>query len=130
MLSCIQLFLTPWTVACQSLLSMGFSKQEYWSKLPFPSSGDLPHPGIEPRPPALQADSLPFEPPGMHTPVPPTPCKKKKTYMFKKNCNQAKILIHLQQLCTTIYLTNSLENIYHADRENILVHLKRNIRLN
>lgn len=50
--------------------------------------------------------------------------------MFKKNCNQAKIFIHLQQLCTTIYLTNSLENIYHADRENILVHLKRNIRLN
>ena len=78
MLSCIQLFLTPWTVACQSLLSMGFSKQEYWSKLPFPSPGDLPQPGIEPRPPALQADSLPFEPPGMHTPVPPTPRKKKK----------------------------------------------------
>ena len=64
MLSCIQLFLTPWAVACQSLLSMGFSKQEYWSKLPFPSPGDLPQPGIEPRPPALQADSLLSEPPG------------------------------------------------------------------
>ena len=42
---------------------MGFSRQEYWSGLPFPSPGDLPDPGIEPRPPALQADSLPSEPP-------------------------------------------------------------------
>ena len=43
---------------------MGFSRQEYWSGLPFPSPGDLPNPGIEPRSPALQADSLPSEPPG------------------------------------------------------------------
>ena len=43
---------------------MGFSRQEYWSGLPFPSSGDLPDPGIEPRSPALQADALPSEPPG------------------------------------------------------------------
>ena len=49
---------TPWTVVCQAPLSMRFSKQEYWSGLPFPSSGDLPIPGIEPRSPALQADSL------------------------------------------------------------------------
>ena len=47
--SCIQLFVTPWTVACQALLSMGFSRQEYWSGLPFPSSEDLPDPRIEPR---------------------------------------------------------------------------------
>ena len=52
---------TPWTVACQAPLSMGFSKHEYWSGLPFPSLGDLPNPVIEPRPPALQADSLPTE---------------------------------------------------------------------
>ena len=52
---------TPWTVARQAPLSMGFSKQEYWSGLPFPSPGDLPNPGIEPRSPALQADSLPTE---------------------------------------------------------------------
>ena len=45
-------------------LSMGFSRQKYWSRLPFPSPGDLPHPGIEPRSPALQADALPSEPPG------------------------------------------------------------------
>ena len=49
---------TPWTVACRLLLSMGFSRQEYWSGSPFPSLGDLPNPGIEPRSPELQADSL------------------------------------------------------------------------
>ena len=53
-------FSTPWTVACQAPLSMGFSRQEYWSGLPFPSPGDLPDPGIEPGTPALQADSLPL----------------------------------------------------------------------
>ena len=47
-----------WIVACQAPLSLGFSRQEYWSGLPFPSPGDLPNPGIEPRSPALQADSL------------------------------------------------------------------------
>ena len=56
--------MTPWTVAHHAALSMGFSRQEYWSGLPFPSPGDLPHLGMEPRSPALQADSLPFEPPG------------------------------------------------------------------
>ena len=52
---------TPWTVACQAPLSMGFSRQAYWSGLPFPSPGDLPYPGIEPGSPALQADSLSTE---------------------------------------------------------------------
>ena len=51
----------PWTVACQAPLSMGFSRQEYCSGLPFPSSGDLPSPGFKSRSPALQADSLPNE---------------------------------------------------------------------
>ena len=58
--SCLTL-VTPWTVARQAPLSMGFSRQAYWSGLPFPSPGDLPDPGIEPRSPALQADSLPTE---------------------------------------------------------------------
>ena len=49
---------TPWTVACQAPLFMGFSRQEYWSGLPFPSPGDLPDPGIEARSPSLQTDSL------------------------------------------------------------------------
>ena len=52
---------TPWTVACQAPLSVGFSIQEYWSGLPFPSPGDLPDPGIKPRSPALQAHSSPTE---------------------------------------------------------------------
>ena len=52
---------SPWTVAHQVPLSMGFSRKEYWSGLPFPSPGDRPDPGIEPRSPALQADSLPNE---------------------------------------------------------------------
>ena len=55
---------TPWTVACQAPLSVGFSGQEYWSGQLFLSPGDLLHPGIKPRSPALQADSLPSEPPG------------------------------------------------------------------
>ena len=54
----------PWTAAHQAPLSVGFSRQEYWSGLPFPSPGDLPNPGIEHQSPALQADALPSEPPG------------------------------------------------------------------
>ena len=56
--SCLTL-VTPWTMALQVPLSMGFSRQEYWSGLPFPSPGELPNPGIEPRSPALQEGSLP-----------------------------------------------------------------------
>ena len=59
----VQLFATPWTVAHQAPPSMGFSRQEYWSGLPFLSPGDLPNPGIEPRSPVLQADALTSEPP-------------------------------------------------------------------
>ena len=54
----------PWTVACQVLLSIGFSRQGYWSGLPLTFPGDLPVPGIEPRSPALQADSFLTELPG------------------------------------------------------------------
>ena len=64
LLSHVHLFATPWTVAYKAPLSMEFSRQEYWSGLPFPSPGDLPDPGIKPRSPALQADALPCEPPG------------------------------------------------------------------
>ena len=55
------LFATPWTVAYQAPLSMGFSRQEYWSGLPFPSPGDLPNTGIKPGSPTLQADALTSE---------------------------------------------------------------------
>ena len=63
-LSHVRLFVIPWTVAYQAPPSMGFSRQEYWHGLPFPSPGDLPVPGIEPRSPALQTDALLSEPPG------------------------------------------------------------------
>ena len=63
-LSRVQLFVTPWTVAHQAPPSMGFSRQEYWSGLPFPSPGDLSDAGIEPGSPAFQADALTSKPPG------------------------------------------------------------------
>ena len=63
-LSRVWLFVTLWTVAYQASLSMGFSRQEYWSGVSLPSPGDLPDPGIEPGSPALQADALTSEPPG------------------------------------------------------------------
>ena len=63
-LSLVQLFATPWTVAQQAPPSMEFSRQEYWSGLPFPSPGVLPDLGIEPGSPALQEDALPSKPPG------------------------------------------------------------------
>ena len=64
LLGCVQLCATPWTVAYQAPPSMEFSRQEYWSGLPFPSPEDLPDPGIELKSPALQADALPSELPG------------------------------------------------------------------
>ena len=63
-LSRVRLFATPWTVARQAPPSMGFSRKEYWSGLPFPSPGDLPDPGNKPRSPALKADALTSAPPG------------------------------------------------------------------
>ena len=65
--SCLTLFATPWTVACQAPPSMGFSRQDYWSGLPFPSPGDLPDPGIKPASlvsPTLKERFSPPEPPG------------------------------------------------------------------
>ena len=64
LLSRVRLLVTPWTVAHQAPLSMEFPRQEYWSGLPFPSPGDLPNPRVELRSRALQADSLPSQPPG------------------------------------------------------------------
>ena len=63
-LSCDRLFVILWTGARQAPLSMGFSRQAYWSELPCPPLGDLPNPEIEPRSPALQVGSLPSQPPG------------------------------------------------------------------
>ena len=79
-LSHVWLFVTPWTVAHQAPLSMGFPRQEYWSRLPFLSPADLPHPGIEPASSALQVDSLPLSYQG-NPKYPPTPqfCFQKQT---------------------------------------------------
>ena len=68
-LSRVRLFATPWAVAHQAPPSVGFTRQEYWSGLPFPSPGDLPNPRIEPRSPTLQADALTSEPPGKPRPA-------------------------------------------------------------
>ena len=70
LLSHVQLFATPWTIAHQTILSLRFSRQEYWNGWPFPSPGHLPDPGTEPRSPALQADCLPSEPPGKLKEIP------------------------------------------------------------
>ena len=80
----VQLSATPWTVAHQAPPSMEFSRQEYWSGLPFPSPGDLPNPGIEPRSPVLWTDALPSEPPG-------------NPFHLESPCNQQ---FYLAVLCT------------------------------
>ena len=67
--SCVHLFVTLWTVDHHALLSMGFSRQEYWVGLPCPPPGDLPNPGIDPESPALQVDSLPLGDQGSPTPT-------------------------------------------------------------
>ena len=63
-LSCAQIFVTSWTVACQTPLSMAFPRQEYWKGLPFPPPGDLPDPGIKPASPALAGGFFTTQPPG------------------------------------------------------------------
>ena len=89
LLNHVWLFMTPWTIAHHAPLSMGFSRQEYWSGLPVPSPGDLPGPGIEPRSSTLQADSLPSESPG------------------KPNIKGTKPYHHLEQSSDTSVMTGS-----------------------
>ena len=83
-LSHVRLFATPWTIAYQAPPSMGFSRQEYWSGLLFPSPGDLPNPGIKPRSPALEADALTSEPPGK--PITMEPLKGEKSGSRNRAC--------------------------------------------
>ena len=77
----VRLCVTIWTAACQAPLSVGFSRQGYWSGLPCPLPGDLPNPGIEPRSPAFQADSLPLSQQGS-----PPDCSRKseKAWLVKE----------------------------------------------
>ena len=106
-LSRVQLFVTPWTVAYQAPPSMGSSRQECWSGLPFPSPGDLPNPGINPRSPALQADALPSEPQ-----IPPKkdiPCpraKEKPQQDIRRGKITFRIKPHTRQR--------------HSDKQNVL----------
>ena len=76
--------MTPWTVAHQAPLSMRFSRQEYWSGLPFPSPGDLPNPEIKPRSPTLQAVTLTSEPPGKPYDQPRQHIEKQRHYFANK----------------------------------------------
>ena len=116
----IEEFAAPWTVAHQAPLSMEFSRQEYWTGLPFPSPGDLPDPGIEPRFSALQADSLPSEPPGKlpiwnkHFKIeewhPKTSLPKivaEKLFLRLDNWGLAEMAPHIQFLWESSTVTNS-----------------------
>ena len=95
-LSHVQFFETPWTVAHQTPLSMGFSRQEYWSGLPFLSPGELPNPGIEPRSPALQAETLTSQPPGW---VQISALKSYRWAEQKEAWTTRKIIMDLSQTC-------------------------------
>ena len=86
-LSHIQLFATPWTVACQAPLSMEFSRQGYWSGLPFPSPGDLPDPGIKPGSSTLQADSYPLSHQGRILPTAAAAAAAKSLQSCPTLCN-------------------------------------------
>ena len=101
-LSRVRLFVTPWTVACQAPLSMGLSKQEYWSGLPFPPPGNLPHPGIKPRSPALQADSLLSEPPG----------KPQKEYGIRRMVGSLQSIWSWDYVCGQKWGCNGLHGLY------------------
>ena len=110
-LSRVRLFATPWTVVYQAPPSMGFSRQEYWSGLPFPSPGDLPYPGIEPGSPTLQADTLTSEPPGKPNCGIARERKKKRELSCKKlqpkalpGCSQNKGLSEYQRRASQLQI--------------------------
>ena len=98
-LSCVRLFGTPWTVAYHAPQFMEFSRQEYWSGLPFPSPRDLPDPGIKPRSPTLQANSLPSEPQGK----PHYPCEHSNNHSFDHLNKIDMILSHSYPLYTLLF---------------------------
>ena len=96
------LFETPWTVAPQAPLSMGFPRQDYWSGLPYPPPGYLPNPGIEPGFPALQADSLSPEPPGK-------PLQIERGFFIPL----------WQPVRRTIPTRKALQNLWHSPRSHV-----------
>ena len=101
-------FVTPWTLALQAALSMEFSRQEYWSGLPFPSPGDLPDPGMKPRSSTFQADSLPSKPPGK-------PQGSLKWYLPFKIKSNTKIILHINMF--RFSEKEKEENLVNNDRD-------------
>ena len=111
----------PWTVACQAPLSMGFSKQEYWSGLPFPFPEDLPDPGIEPRSPALQAEFLPPELEGRSGKSTETFSMKRSCWPRNPTCWSGKLLLfhslsRISQEWTKGSMRNGYESIFSSNR--------------
>ena len=101
---------TPWTVTHQAPLSTGFSRQEHWSGLPFPSPGDLPDPGIKPRSPTLQADSLPSEPPGKPPQTTKWYSNSTSEYISKvKEITTSKRYLHSHTYCSIIKNSQDME---------------------
>ena len=108
-LSRVQLFVTPWTADYQVPQSMEFSRQEYWSGLPFPSPGDLTDSGIKPRSPTLQADILPSEPPGK--PARMAVIKKSTNNKRWRGCGEKGTLLHHWRECKlTATMEDSMES--------------------
>ena len=99
-LSHIWLFATPWTVAYQAPPSIEFSRQEYWTGLPFPSPGVLPNPGMKPRSPTLQVDALPSEPP-------------KKPISRRVNANNPCVLLCAMNSSAVFYIPFANEQHVH-----------------
>ena len=112
-LSRVRLFATPWT--CQASLSMGFSRQEYWNGLPFPYPGDLPDPGIEPRSPAPQADSLPSELRGK------CPWSTQKKRRGAGTVAQKKIILHMSGYNPLVSLQANHQTLYSGSKGYITI---------
>ena len=107
-LSRVRLFVTLWPVAHQAPLCMGFSRQEYWSGLPFPSPGDLPDPGIEPWSLTLQGDTLPSEAAGK-------PSMRVEFFKIHSESHCFKIIMDLSR-CDNTDVTRINSTILHGDR--------------
>ena len=117
-LSRVWLFATPWTLAHQAALSMGFPRQEYWDGLPFPSPGDLPDPRIEPRSPALQADALPSEPPGKHF-IHSRVCMSIPVFPIHPTFLTPLVSTHLFSMSVSLFLLCKSVHLYHFSRVHI-----------
>ena len=117
MLSCVWLFVMPWAVANQAPLPLKFSRQEYWSRLPFPAPGDLPDPGIEPTSLALQADSLPLTPPEkphqQNYNYPPNTCEVK--FSWNPTNQDLKLSVFVYLVLGVEGVRRALESTYFKD---------------